>query len=45
MLVPLRAMMPRISAITTTRPTAADTKFCTASPVIWLKNVIVVSPP
>ena len=33
----LRAAMPRISAITTTIPTAAETKFCTASPAIWLK--------
>ena len=35
----------RISAIATTMPTAAETKFCTARPAIWLKNDIVVSPP
>ena len=40
-----REAMPRISAIATTMPTAAETKFWTASPAIWLKNVIVVSPP
>jgi hypothetical protein len=28
-------MKPRISAITTTMPTAALTKFCTARPAIW----------
>ena len=28
---------PRIIAIATTRPTAADTKFCTASPPIWVR--------
>ena len=40
-----RAAMPRMSAIATTMPTAAETKFCTASPAIWLKNESVVSPP
>ena len=40
-----RAAMPRISAIATTMPTAAETKFCTARPAIWLKNESVVSPP
>ena len=29
-------MNPRISAMTTTMPTAADTKFCTARPAIWV---------
>ena len=28
---------PRIIAIATARPTAADTKFCTASPDIWVR--------
>ena len=28
---------PRIIAIATTRPTAADMKFCTASPDIWVR--------
>ena len=32
-----RAMMPRMSAMATAMPIAADTKFCTASPAIWLK--------
>ena len=35
--VPLRPMMPRISATATAMPTAAETKFCTVSPAIWLK--------
>ena len=26
-------------------PAAADTKFCTASPVIWVRWLIVASPP
>ena len=30
-------VMPRIRAITMARPAAADTKFCTARPTIWLK--------
>ena len=30
--------IPRIRATATTMPTAAETKFCTASPAIWLKN-------
>ena len=44
-LLPLRAMIPRISAIRTTIPAAAETKFCTVIPIIWLKYVSVVSPP
>ena len=28
---------PRIIAIATARPTAADRKFCTASPDIWVR--------
>ena len=42
---PLRTMIPRISAIRTTIPAAADTKFWTVIPIIWLKYVSVVSPP
>ena len=30
-------MNPRTSAIATTMPTAADMKFCTASPPIWVR--------
>ena len=37
MLLPLRPMIPRISAIATQIPTPADRKFCTVSPTIWLK--------
>ena len=37
--------MPRISAMATAMPTAAETKFWTASPAIWLKYESVVSPP
>ena len=33
----LDRMNPRISAIATTMPTAADRKFCTASPAIWAR--------
>ena len=40
-----RAAIARISATATTMPTAAETKFCTASPAIWLKCDSVVSPP
>ena len=29
-------MKPRISAIATTMPTAAETKFCTARAAIWV---------
>ena len=35
--MPLARAIPRISAIATAIPTAAETKFCTASPAIWLK--------
>ena len=35
---------PRISATATAMPTAAETKFCTVSPVIWTRSLIVVSP-
>ena len=37
--------MPRMSTISTQMPTAAETKFCTARPAIWLKDDSVVSPP
>ncbi len=40
-----RAAIARIRATATTMPTAAEMKFWTASPAIWLKYVIVVSPP
>ena len=39
-----RRISPRISAIATASPTAADTKFCVASPTIWVKWLIVDSP-
>ena len=35
---------PRMSATATAIPTAADTKFCTASPAIWVNWDIVSSP-
>ena len=36
--VPVRDLTkPRIMAIATTRPTAADMKFCTARPLIWVR--------
>ena len=36
---------PRISATATAMPDAAETKFWTVSPSIWLKYESVVSPP
>ena len=42
---PERAAKPRITAIATEMPTAAEMKFCTARPVIWEKYESVVSPP
>ena len=33
----LLRMKPRTSAIATAMPTAADTKFCTARPDIWVR--------
>ncbi len=33
-----------MSATATASPTAAETKFCVASPTIWVKWLIVVSP-
>ena len=35
---------PRISATATAMPTAAETKFCTASPAICVRWPIVASP-
>ncbi len=40
-----RRASPRISATATEIPTAADTKFCTVSPAIWVRWLIVASPP
>jgi hypothetical protein len=37
--------MPRMIATITAMPAAADTKFCTVRPTIWLRWLIVVSPP
>ncbi len=39
-----RRMRPRMRATATQRPTAADTKFCTASAAIWVRWLIVDSP-
>ena len=39
------ATIPRMSATATAMPTAAETKFCTASPAIWVRWLIVDSPP
>ena len=36
--------MPRMIATTTAMPAAADTKFCTAKPSIWVRWLIVTSP-
>src|SRR5262249_46954701 len=36
---------PRNSAMRTAMPTAAETKFWNVSASIWLRKVIVVSPP
>ena len=40
-----RLAKPRMTAASTAMPTAAETKFCTASPAIWEKCESVVSPP
>ena len=40
-----RRVMPRTRAIATARPTAAETKFWTASPLICVRWLIVDSPP
>ena len=39
-----RRVIPRTSAIATAIPTAAETKFCTASPLICVRWLIVDSP-
>ena len=39
-----RRAKPRTSAMATAMPTAAETKFCTASPAIWTRWPIVDSP-
>jgi hypothetical protein len=44
-LVVSRRAKPRMTAASTAMPTAAETKFCTASPAIWEKCDMVVSPP
>ena len=38
-----RSMMPRITAIATAIPTAADAKFWTANPTIWVRLLITTS--
>ncbi len=40
-----RRAKPRMTAMSTAIPTAADTKFWTARPAIWENSVNVVSPP
>ena len=35
---------PRTSATATAMPTAAETKFCTVSPAIWVRWLMVDSP-
>jgi hypothetical protein len=40
-----RRAMPRMKAANTAIPAAADTKFCTVRPSIWVRWLIVVSPP
>ena len=39
-----RRTRPRISATATAMPTAAETKFWTVSPIIWVSSDIVDSP-
>jgi hypothetical protein len=39
-----RRTRPRTKATATAMPTAADTKFCTASPAICVRWLIVISP-
>ena len=36
---------PRMTATVTAMPVAAETKFCTVSPVICVRFAMVVSPP
>ncbi len=40
-----RRARPRTTAASTAIPTAAETKFCTASPAIWVRYDMVCSPP
>ena len=40
-----RRVSPRTRATATAIPTAADTKFCTVSPAICVRWLIVDSPP
>ena len=40
-----RRARPRMNAAITAMPAAADTKFCTARPIIWVRWLIVDSPP
>ncbi len=40
-----RRTRPRTSAIATEMPTAAETKFWTVSPAIWVRWLMVDSPP
>ena len=40
-----RRVRPRIRATTTAMPTAAETKFWTVSPAIWVRWAMVDSPP
>ena len=45
-MVPARSRVkPRTRATATAMPTAAETKFCTVSPAIWTRWLIVDSPP
>ncbi len=39
-----RRANPRTNATSTAIPAAADTKFCTVKPTIWVRYVNVVSP-
>ncbi len=37
-------VIPRMRPITTAMPAAADTKFCTVKPIIWVRWLIATSP-
>jgi len=39
-----RRTRPRMRATATARPTAAEAKFCTARPTIWVRWLMVLSP-
>ena len=45
MVVERRRAIPRISAAIVAMPAAAETKFCTARPTIWVRWLMVASPP